>query len=199
MKLTILIPCLAISMLMIFSCKKENNPPIIANQSFEILENSPAGSIVGKIKASDPDGNNLNFEIITTEEVPFDIEPITKNLIVKNGYSIDYETKTQYTFLVKVTDSGKSPLFNLATITVVVKDVKEFPVDGMIAYYPFNGNANDESVNKDDGDLVGPVLTIDRKGNANSAYAFNGINNYIKLSDQVGNGVRSISVWFRLD
>ena len=199
MKLTLLLPLLTMFMLMIFSCEKDNNPPIISNQSFEITENSPGGSIVGSIVASDPDGNKLTLEIIATEDIPFYIEPITKNLIVKNGYTIDFETKTDYTFLVKVTDSAKSPLFNLATITVVVKNLIEIPLQGMIAYYPFNGNANDESINKYDGDLVGPLITSDRKENANSAYAFDGINDYIKLSAQVGNGIRSISLWFRLD
>ncbi|MCK4447097.1 MAG: hypothetical protein KAW56_08445 [Candidatus Marinimicrobia bacterium] len=35
---------------------------------------------------------------------------------------------------------------------------------GLIAYYPFNGNANDESVNGNDGTVVGATLTTDRFG-----------------------------------
>lgn len=199
MRLTCVLTLVAAFILMIFSCKKENNPPIIANQSFEIFENSPGSSIVGTIVASDPDGNKLTFEIIDYEELPFVVESGTKNLVVKSGYSLDYEKKSLYTFLVKVTDSDKSPLFNMATITVVIKNLNEIPLDGMIAYYPFNGNAKDESLNQFDGDLVGPVNTSNRKGNINSAFSFNGINNYIKLNSRVGNGIRSISLWFCLD
>ncbi|MBU1873943.1 hypothetical protein KJ688_09490, partial [bacterium] len=46
--------------------------------------------------------------------------------------------------------------------------------DGLVAYYPFNGNADDESGNGHDGDTTGhsPVITIDRFGNINSAYEF---------------------------
>jgi hypothetical protein len=43
----------------------------------------------------------------------------------------------------------------------------------MIAYYPFNGNANDESGNNNNGTVAGASLTCDRFGNPNSAYSFN--------------------------
>ncbi len=43
-----------------------------------------------------------------------------------------------------------------------------------IAFYPFNGNANDESINKNDGIVNGATLTTDRKDQSNSAYYFDG-------------------------
>lgn len=49
----------------------------------------------------------------------------------------------------------------------------------LAAYYPFNGNANDESGNGNNGTVYGATLTTDRFGNQNSAYSFNGIDNYI--------------------
>ena len=52
---------------------------------------------------------------------------------------------------------------------------------GLVAYYPFNGNANDESGNGNNGTAYGATLTADRFGNANSAYSFNGTNNYIEV------------------
>ena len=45
--------------------------------------------------------------------------------------------------------------------------------DGLVAYYPFNGNANDESGNGYNGTVYGATLTYDRFGNPNSAYSFN--------------------------
>ena len=51
----------------------------------------------------------------------------------------------------------------------------------LIAYYPFNGNANDESGNDNHGTVNGAVLTIGTDGNADSAYEFNGINSYISV------------------
>jgi hypothetical protein len=46
--------------------------------------------------------------------------------------------------------------------------------DGLVAYYPFNGNANDESGNGHNGTIYGSTLTADRMGNPNSAFYFNG-------------------------
>lgn len=43
------------------------------------------------------------------------------------------------------------------------------------AYYPFNGNANDESVNSNDGTVNGTTLTTDRFGSVNNAYEFDGL------------------------
>ncbi|MEI6669427.1 MAG: LamG domain-containing protein [Acidobacteriota bacterium] len=52
---------------------------------------------------------------------------------------------------------------------------------GPVAYYPFNGNANDESGNKNHGTVTGATLTTDRSGTPNSAYAFNGAGNLISV------------------
>ena len=60
------------------------------------------------------------------------------------------------------------------------------PINGLIGYWPFNGNANDISTNGNNGTIVGATLTSDRFGNANSAYLFNGINNYIELGNISG-------------
>lgn len=46
--------------------------------------------------------------------------------------------------------------------------------NGLVAYYPFNGNANDESGNGRGGIVQGPISTIDRFGRNSSAYYFNG-------------------------
>ncbi|MEN8220951.1 MAG: LamG domain-containing protein [Pseudomonadota bacterium] len=55
--------------------------------------------------------------------------------------------------------------------------------DGLVAYYPFNGNANDESGNGNHGTVHGATLTSDRFGKANNAYAFNGVDDYLEISD----------------
>ena len=48
---------------------------------------------------------------------------------------------------------------------------------GLVAYYPFNGNANDASGNGNNAIFNNATLAADRLGNANSAYSFNGIDN----------------------
>ena len=46
--------------------------------------------------------------------------------------------------------------------------------NGLVAYYPFSGNANDASGNGNNGTVVGAVLTKNRFGEVNSAYYFGG-------------------------
>ena len=53
--------------------------------------------------------------------------------------------------------------------------------EGLVAHYPFNGNANDESGNGNDGTVNGATLTGDQFGNADSAYSFNGVDNFIEV------------------
>ena len=55
--------------------------------------------------------------------------------------------------------------------------------NGLVGYWPFNGNANDESGNGNNGTVNGATLSTDRNGNANSAYSFDGYNNNIKINE----------------
>ena len=55
--------------------------------------------------------------------------------------------------------------------------------DSLIAFYPFNGNANDLSGNDHNGTVHGATLTNDRFGTSNSAYFFNGFSDYISVED----------------
>ena len=54
---------------------------------------------------------------------------------------------------------------------------------GLIAHYPFNGNAEDESGNQNHGVVFGASLTEDRYGNPNSAFYFDGVDDYIEIAD----------------
>lgn len=70
--------------------------------------------------------------------------------------------------------------------------------NGLVAYYPFNGNANDQSGNRNNPSTVlGVTLTKDRYGNANAAYHFDG-SSYIK-GDCSGYPAtkRTVSFWYR--
>jgi len=70
------------------------------------------------------------------------------------------------------------------------------PSSGLIGWWPFNGNANDESGNGNNGTVSGAVLSVDRNGNPNSAYAF--VNNIITISNSFFNNGwtnYSISIW----
>ena len=49
------------------------------------------------------------------------------------------------------------------------------PTDGLVGYWPLNGNANDESGNGNNGTVYEVILSNDRFGNENSSYFFDGI------------------------
>jgi hypothetical protein len=72
--------------------------------------------------------------------------------------------------------AGTVMLFTLAA------HAQSFLTNGLAAYYPFNGNANDASGNGINGTVNGATLIPDRFGIANSAYSFNGTNNYISFA-----------------
>ena len=70
--------------------------------------------------------------------------------------------------------------------------------NGLVAYYPFTGNANDSSGNNHNGTIFGASLTTDRFGNSNSAYLFNGSNNYIQIPNSSSFNLQdsvSFSAW----
>ena len=70
--------------------------------------------------------------------------------------------------------------------------------NGLVAYYPFNGNANDESGNGNDGTNNGVTLTADRFGNVDAAYDFDGFNNITVPHNSNLNliGDLTLSAWF---
>jgi PKD repeat protein len=63
---------------------------------------------------------------------------------------------------------------------ISVYGIGQIPTNGLIAWYPFNGNANDASGNGNNGTVYGASLVNDRFGNSNSAYSFDG-SNYIDI------------------
>ena len=69
--------------------------------------------------------------------------------------------------------------------------------NGLVGYWPFCGNANDDSGNGNNGTVNGASLTTDRFGNTNSAYNFDGISNYIQTNYPgiLGSADRSVSFW----
>ncbi len=71
------------------------------------------------------------------------------------------------------------------------------PTNGLVGWWPFNGNANDESGNGNHGTVNGATLTSDRNGVAGKAFSFNGNGNYIGCSsNNLPQSSRTISVWF---
>lgn len=73
------------------------------------------------------------------------------------------------------------------------------PTNGLVGWWPFNGNANDESGNGNNGTVNGATLTSDRNGVINSAYSFDGVNDKISSINPNLSNVYSISFWYYLN
>ena len=103
------------------------------------------------------------------------------------------------------TDTVLITVYDTVTTNVTIYDTittqfnSSIPTSGLVAYYPFNGNASDESGNSNDGKVSGATLTTDRFGNANSAYSFDGVDDYIEVSGNSSllNDSLSLSLWFK--
>ncbi len=84
-------------------------------------------------------------------------------------------------------------IFGLAT-TTNAQVPSYVPTNGLVGYWTFNGNANDESGNGNNGAVNGATLTTDRFGNANSAYSFSG-SEYIDINQMFDFEERTTNVW----
>jgi hypothetical protein len=76
------------------------------------------------------------------------------------------------------------------------------PTNGLVGWWPFNGNANDESGNGNNGTVNGATLTTDRFGNAGTAYSFDGVSNLITVQHNTSleftGSQQTISYWVLL-
>ena len=67
------------------------------------------------------------------------------------------------------------------------------PTNGLVGWWPFNGNANDESGNGNNGTVNGATLTSDRFGMTNEAFGFSGDNEVINCGNSSTLGLTSNS------
>jgi hypothetical protein len=98
--------------------------PEIVSKEFSVLENSPADSLIGVIKAVDPDGDS-EFLFSLTEESPYVIVKPNGEIRVKEGAKIDYEKMQKFTIRVTVKDSDGLEFDDDIVIKVI--DVNEPP------------------------------------------------------------------------
>lgn len=81
-----------------------------------------------------------------------------------------------------------------------IKGKNLVPTDGLIAYYPFNGDVIDYSGNGHHGIAYnGVTFDEDRNGNSNSCASFDGINSFIDVGDWMWGGDISVSFWAKWD
>jgi WD40 repeat protein/formylglycine-generating enzyme required for sulfatase activity len=158
--------------------------------------NSVAFSPNGKTIASGSDDNTIKL---------WDVETRTElNSLVGHSHRV---------FSVAFAPDGKMIASGSADKTIKLWDLGSAPAQtaantlpaslqqGLIAYYPFNGNAQDESGNGNDGIVHGASLAADRHGKQQASYQFDGrddsilFNSVFPLNEI---GARSLSFWLNV-
>lgn len=97
-------------------------------------------------------------------------------------------------------------VFTLFVISCASVSFPQIPTSGLVAYYTFNGNANNEAGTDDNGDVshlsnANPYVP-DRSGKG-LACSFDGVNDYINVGNMADFGFGSdsftISAWYFTD
>ena len=117
----------------LLSCAKDqdvlNVAPSVKNQSFTIAENSPEGTIIGQVEASDPENEPLTF-ILSSETNALTIHKTSGVLRVLHGNTLNYETTPVFTVKVYVSDGHQISTF---IVTINLTDEPEYALQ-------FDGN-----------------------------------------------------------
>ena len=118
------------------------------------------------------------------------------NVAERSGYAFSWTNATG--------EVVADPFHSLTAVVVFPCWQRVLPWDfaeGLAAHYTFDGNANDASGNGNNGTIHGVIPTIDRHGNTDGAYHFNGTSAYIEVPDsdslrEVGQ-VITMSAWVK--
>jgi len=137
----------------------------------KVDENVEIGTPVGVIKGVDGDSTVVSYEIVNTNE--FRIDPTTG--VIMTNSNIDYETKNEYTVIVRATSTDSSS--KDTTITIQVNNINE----------PLTVRDTTFTIPEDSTGILGKIDGVDEDGD-DIKYNISDSSNYI-IDD---NGVLSI-------
>ncbi|HOJ18983.1 MAG TPA: T9SS type A sorting domain-containing protein [Ignavibacteriaceae bacterium] len=173
--------------------------PIFSPDGTNILCSEETGSLTGIVDIWKMDingGNKLNLTNVSSNkrcDYPFyslDGSKIFYSYFDGNQYDI-YSMNPDGSNKLNITNT---PNYDEIAWSVSDKLNTQNITDGLVAYYPFSGNANDLSGNGNNGTVTGAVLTTDRFGNSNSAYYFNGSTDSIKVTNSSSLNVEKLTI-----
>ena len=111
------------------SGSKVNTAPVITTKGFNLPENTNVGTTVGKIVATDVEGDILKFKLLNNSDV-FALDSLTGNLSVKNSAKLDFESIKSITVSISVFDGTVS---TIGDVLVTITDVNEAPILDAVA------------------------------------------------------------------
>jgi hypothetical protein len=138
------------------------------------------------------DGNNQTLTLTTNGAFTFTSDPVATSL----PWSVAIQTAPTTPIAQGCTITGNSGTMGTAAVTTVTVDCD------LLAYLPFNGNANDASGYGNNGVVTNATLTTDVSGNsATGAYAFAGNGNISVTPPSgffpYGDASRTLTAWLK--
>ena len=182
------------------SLQYANKSPYDLNStsSLTIAENQLVGTVVGEFNATDSDGDEITYHLVSgggdSHNTLFTLDA---NGTLKTATIFDYETNAStYSIRVQAKDEFNATVESNFAVTLTdvhedsdgdgfrdslevstgsdLNDPNSTPLQqGLVAWYPFDGNASDMSGNGNDGVVNGASLGKDRH-DRNMAYLFDG-------------------------
>ncbi|MDC1309574.1 cadherin domain-containing protein [Opitutales bacterium] len=189
-----------------------NRPPRDLNSTSPLAfsENQPIGTVVGEFNATDLDGDAITYDFVNGDNNN-SLFSLDANGTLKTATTFDYESNAStYTVTIQAKDELNATKEGNFTVTLLDDDTEDRDGDGftdgqeaeagsdaasnsstpgldygLIAWYPFDGNASDMSGNGNHGVVNGATLGTDRHGQTNRAYKFDGDSDWILLGNSL--------------
>lgn len=120
-------PALSATAVATINLTNVNEAPVVTAATFSLAENSPNGTAVGTVSASDPDaGQTRTFSIVSgNTNGAFAINASTGAITVANVAALDFETTPVFNLTIRATDNGSPALFGQAVVTINLTDILE--------------------------------------------------------------------------
>lgn len=168
------IAIVALLSLLLYSCNKNEFAPEVVDQEFSIEENSPKGTIIGIVEASDRDEDQiLAYQIVdgNAEEV-VEMDASNGAIRVKEASKLDYESHRELMLTIVVSDEhNKEPLESSAKVRITLLDENEFSPDLEPQIFTLDENPIQ-------GQEIGKVIASDPESHQKISY---------HISDEMGN------------
>lgn len=168
-----------------------NNAPLINRLSASPRKMNLSASSVITCVASDVDNDPLSY-----------VWNSSSGTLSGSGPSVTWTAPgiaDNFYITCQVTDGSGGVVKD--SIGVEVRDLSKVQSGQLIAFYPFDGNANDSSGFGHNGAINGVVPVNDRLGRANGAFLFDGASSWVRVPNDSGLNFRqamSINFWMKI-
>lgn len=164
-----------------------DNPPSFERDLYQasVFEDAAVGSSILQVTASDGDeGANAEIRYFLDEGTPFQIDPKTGTIVIKEG--LDYESRKEYSLTIHAVDNGVPSLSGRAEATITLLDVNDNDPVVKFRYFP----TTSKFASVDENAQIGTVVALLTVSDSDSPAA----NGNISVSILGGNEQRHFEV-----